>query len=275
MKKIFIPLIVAIFLLPAAAYAQWYIKAAAGQYDLDAPGWDEAAIISTGGGFKFNDVIALEASYVYFAETEFENNPYYSLEGGLIDIGLVGTIPLSRKFEIFGRVGYGYWAADVNDYGYNSDDTGDAWNYGGGVAFNINRNFTLFAGYQKYEFDIDYSGDLKADTVYAGLKFYFDFGGGSEAKTPQSSAAAYTPQPTTVTAPKLQAVDASKRSNCVFLETVTTGAGGPGDPSLHSENAMKKALVTAANAGADSYYVVDTETTAMGASVVLEALKCN
>jgi len=59
------------------------------------------------------------------------------------------------------------------------------------------------------------------------------------------------------------------------IKTVSSGAGGLGDPSIHSENAMNKALVSAANAGADSYYVVDFETTEAGASVVLETLTCN
>jgi hypothetical protein len=62
---------------------------------------------------------------------------------------------------------------------------------------------------------------------------------------------------------------------CNFIKTVTTGSGSLGDPSVHIENAMKNALDSAANAGADSYYVDDTKTTGTGASVILEALKCN
>ena len=56
---------------------------------------------------------------------------------------------------------------------------------------------------------------------------------------------------------------------------MTTGSGGPGDPSIHTDNAMRKALVAAADAGADSYYVADIETTGTGASVILEALNCS
>jgi hypothetical protein len=59
-------------------------------------------------------------------------------------------------------------------------------------------------------------------------------------------------------------VTEAEKNSCSFIETVTPGSGGPSDPSVHIENAE-----------ADSYYVVDTETTGTGASVILEALKCN
>ena len=108
-----------------------------------------------------------------------------------------------------------------------------------------------------------------------GGKFYFDFDNSSNRASSLNSAAPYEPQPTPVSSPQLRAVTEAEKSSCRFLETVTTGAGGSGDPSIHTENAMKKALVSAANAGADSYYVVDTETTSTGTSVILEALNCN
>ena len=74
--------------------------------------------------------------------------------------------------------------------------------------------------------------------------------------------------------PQLRAITESEKDNCVFVKPITTGAGGGSDPSERTEAAMNKALTQAASAGADSYYVVDVETTASGASVVLEALRC-
>jgi opacity protein-like surface antigen len=275
MNRLGIALLIFVFAFPLSAFSQWYVGATAGQYDLDAPNWEKSAMVSTRGGYKFSDVFSLEASYVFFTETEQNSPPYYTLEGGLFDVGLVGTIPLSKRFEIFGRVGYGYWAADVNGSGYNSDDTGDSWNYGGGLAFNINKNFSVFTGYQKYEFDTEYDGTLKADTVYAGLKFFFDFSNGSSTGSTSYSAVSQSPQPIPESTPPLRAVDATEKSSCRFVKTVTAGSGGPGDPSIHTENAMRRALVAAADAGADSYYVADIETTGTGASIILEALNCS
>ena len=275
MKRIGIMLFVLAF--PLTVFSQWYVGVTAGVYELDEPGvnWGKAGIYSSRVGYRFNEIFALEGSYVLFGKAELENSQYYgTIEGGLFDIGLVGTIPITEKFEIFARVGYGYWAANINDYGYNNDDTGNSWNYGGGLAFNFNKNWSLFAGYQRYEFNLDYYDDLSADTVYAGGKFYFDFDK-SSSKSSKSSAVVNEPQPTPSGSPQLRAVTDAERNSCNFLETVTTGSGGLGDPSIHTENAMKKALVSAANAGADSYYIVNSETTGTGAFVILEALKCN
>ena len=264
-------------MFPLTAFPQWYVGVTGGQYDLNEDGydWEKSATISTRGGYRFNKIVALEASYSFFAETELEQYPYTTLSGGLLDVGLVGIIPFSDYFEVFGRVGYGYWAANIDDYGYNSDDTGSSWNYGGGFAINFNKNWSLFAGYQKYEVDIDYSDDLTADTVYAGVKFYFDFGSSSEMSSVSNSAERYEHQSAATSSSQLQEVNEAEKSKCRFIKAVTTGAGGPGDLSIHAEKAMNKALVSAASVGADSYYVVKSESTETGASVDLEALKCN
>lgn len=73
---------------------------------------------------------------------------------------------------------------------------------------------------------------------------------------------------------QLRAVDESGKNGCELIQTVTKGAGGPGDVSVHLEKAMNGALGQAANSGADSYFVVEANTTASGATVILEALKC-
>jgi len=74
---------------------------------------------------------------------------------------------------------------------------------------------------------------------------------------------------------QLRAVTESEKNGCELVKPITTGAGGTGDPSVQTEKAMENALSQAASAGADSYYIVDVDTTSSGASVVLEALKCN
>lgn len=74
--------------------------------------------------------------------------------------------------------------------------------------------------------------------------------------------------------PQIRSVDAANKNDCEFIKTITKGAGGSGDTSKNLEHAMKAALNQAANAGADSYFIVNTNTTVNGASVVLEALSC-
>jgi hypothetical protein len=75
-------------------------------------------------------------------------------------------------------------------------------------------------------------------------------------------------------ASQLRAVSAEDKEDCEFIKSITKGAGGSGDASQYVESAMNAALTQAANHGADSYSVVDVDTTASGASVVLEAFRC-
>jgi len=75
--------------------------------------------------------------------------------------------------------------------------------------------------------------------------------------------------------PQLRVVSEEDKDDCKFIKSITKGAGGSGDVSIHLEKAMSKALNEAARAGADSYYIANVSTTSSGASVVLEALNCN
>lgn len=80
--------------------------------------------------------------------------------------------------------------------------------------------------------------------------------------------------PANEAARQLTAVSETAKKECRFIASITKGAGGSGDVSKHTEKAMASALSTAANAGADSYYLVKADTTATGSTVVLEALEC-
>ncbi|MEE4217321.1 MAG: hypothetical protein V2I48_06915 [Xanthomonadales bacterium] len=75
--------------------------------------------------------------------------------------------------------------------------------------------------------------------------------------------------------PKLRSVSDVRKEECEFLNTISKGTGGGVDSSENLEKAMNAALRQAGMEGADSFFIVDTETTSSGASVILEALKCN
>jgi len=77
------------------------------------------------------------------------------------------------------------------------------------------------------------------------------------------------------TSSQLRAVNAMDRDDCVFITSITRGSGGTGVVSDHVERAMVLAKTEAAENGADSYFIVSTDTTDAGATVVLDALNCN
>ena len=82
-------------------------------------------------------------------------------------------------------------------------------------------------------------------------------------------------QPSVESIAQPRSVNEKRRDECVFIKSITRGAGGSGDLSIHLEKAMSEAIEKAVISGADSYFLVETSTTASGATVILEALKCN
>lgn len=76
-------------------------------------------------------------------------------------------------------------------------------------------------------------------------------------------------------ASSLRATSESKKDDCKSLKSIMKGSGGAGNTDDFVERAMNQALNEAARAGADAYYVVDTDLTEHGASVLIEALKCD
>ena len=74
--------------------------------------------------------------------------------------------------------------------------------------------------------------------------------------------------------PTLRALKGDAASECTFMKSIMKGAGGSGDPAEYLEFALEKALRDAHSIGADSYTVVNMDTTSSGASIVIEALKC-
>lgn len=74
--------------------------------------------------------------------------------------------------------------------------------------------------------------------------------------------------------PSLRAVKEEAAKGCQFLKSITKGAGGSGDPADYLEFALEKALRDAHELGANSYTVVNMDTTKSGASIVIDALEC-
>jgi OOP family OmpA-OmpF porin len=110
-------------------------------------------------GYKFNQNIAVEAGY----------NRLAKIEGVKIDqtiLSVVGTLPLSNGFNVFGRLGYNDLKASVSEDGFSgSVKLDDGVVYGAGIG---------------YEFSPVVSGRLEvqkpvsdATKIAAGVSFHF------------------------------------------------------------------------------------------------------
>lgn len=84
-------------------------------------------------------------------------------------------------------------------------------------------------------------------------------------------------KPNYIVAPRLsrlREVDERDKDDCGLITTVKRNVGGHGDVSTFVKSAKNSALTEVANTGADSYFIVNVESTLYGASVTLDALRC-
>ena len=89
-------------------------------------------------GYKFNQAIAVEAGYHRLADTEFGSG---ALRGDLtvdqVALSVIGRLPLSNGFDLYGRLGYNRLEADAEVRGFSAkeDDSGTLLGVGLGYTF--------------------------------------------------------------------------------------------------------------------------------------------
>ena len=137
--------------LPAAAQAQVYVGAGYTHYDTDGAG--DLGAITGRVGYQFTPHFAIEGEAGFGVKDDgpFELNHS-------VGAYAVGTLPLSQRFDLHGRVGY--QTTEIGTPLGDGDSDGVA--YGVGGTFNVNERFGVRADVTRLE------GDLDTDTVSVG-----------------------------------------------------------------------------------------------------------
>jgi OOP family OmpA-OmpF porin len=179
----------AVFLFAPAAQAEIVAGASIGQanieYNLDDDfTFDEGDMgWKIRGGFRFIKFFGLEAEYVNLGKPEdtikdVPTGPATTTDVDLeteltaFDIFAVGVLPLGSRFELFGKVGYVIWDAEIaakNVAGIDEDEDGSDFAYGAGVAIKFASIFALRAEYEIY--DAEDTEDVSFASI--GLDFRF------------------------------------------------------------------------------------------------------
>jgi OmpA-OmpF porin, OOP family len=127
-------------------------------------------------GYRLNRFLGFELDYVNLGKPSGEVVPGNSLESKVDGFApyAVGTIPLGRYFELYGRAGYYFYNADRkftdtldNNVSFKEDSS--SFVYGGGVGLNVGEKFNLRAEYERY--DIKNLDDADALWLTAGWRF--------------------------------------------------------------------------------------------------------
>jgi hypothetical protein len=174
MKKLLLSLAIllsAAVLAAPDAYAEIVLGASIGRTDLkDGSVKDDDKGAQLYAGFHFLKFLGVELEYTDFGT--FEDNTggvRDTLDVSRADLFVLGVIELGR-FEIYGKVGYGYWDSEFRAGGGSpqSDDGSDPA-YGVGFAVKFVKLLAIRVEYEEFEI----KGIDKLTMASIGLDFRF------------------------------------------------------------------------------------------------------
>ena len=188
MKKTLLGLSIVVALSPTLASAQphnvkgGYIGGSLGQTELDVSSEDQTFISNNGGkidetdtgfkvfgGYRVNNYVAIEGFYADFGEASIEVNGNKATMGSdSLGISVVGVIPVTERFELFGKVGLHAWDVELeSNVGVFSNEDGTDTMFGFGAAYTINQ-VSIRAEYEGYTVENE---DISMMSVGIAYKF--------------------------------------------------------------------------------------------------------
>jgi OOP family OmpA-OmpF porin len=166
----------------------FYIGGSIGQSDFD-DGNAVPALITSGtvdgsdtgfkifGGYQFNQNFGVEIAYVDLGQASYSGSfSGATVTGGTVkasglNMSAVGTLPLGSNFALFGKAGLFIWESKANDVTggvpFSGTEDGTDLSVGLGASFNLTKNLTLRAEWERYKA----VGDI--DLLSVGIVFKF------------------------------------------------------------------------------------------------------
>lgn len=87
-------------------------------------------------GYKFSERIAVEAGFHRLADTEFGSGALGAdVQVDQYDLSLIGTLPLSAGFDLYGRLGYNRLTAKIDAPGFYDKEHRSKLVYGLGLDY--------------------------------------------------------------------------------------------------------------------------------------------
>lgn len=139
--------------------------------------WDEDdTAYKVFAGYRLNPFLAFELDYINLGEPSGSVVPGTNFDASVDGFApyVVGTIPIGRFFEIYGRVGYYFYDATVAfeneiDGRVEFDEESEDLVYGAGIGANIGEKLNLRFEYER--FDLEGVDDADALWLTAAWRF--------------------------------------------------------------------------------------------------------
>jgi opacity protein-like surface antigen len=137
---------------------------------------DDSTAYKIFAGYRLNPYLGLEVDYVNLGKGSGPVVPGNSLENKVDGFApyAVGTLPIGRFFEIYGRAGYYFYNAnrtftDALDNSVKFKEDSNSFVWGGGLGANIGEKLSIRAEYER--FDIKSMDHSDALWLTAGWRF--------------------------------------------------------------------------------------------------------
>jgi len=128
------------------------------------------------GGYRMNRFLAFEADYINLGKPSGAVVPGFNVDSAVDGFApyVVGTIPLGRNFEVFGRLGYYFYDANMRQESTANgrvqfDEESNDLVWGGGVGASIGDKFNVRLEYER--FDLQRLDDADALWLNAAWRF--------------------------------------------------------------------------------------------------------
>jgi OOP family OmpA-OmpF porin len=145
----------------------WYIGGNIGQADVDELNEKDTSFKIL-GGYQINRNFAAELGYTDFGKVETGG---VTFKGTAWELVGVGSLPLSDKFSVFGKLGFAMTDGKATGvFGSVSDDSTDL-TYGIGVKYNFTPTLGVTAEYQMYPEFANDASDVSVMSI--GVVFRF------------------------------------------------------------------------------------------------------
>ena len=126
------------------------------------------------GGARVSPNLAFEASYMDMGEATASTSLSHRTLGVTgLNFSVLGIMPLSKSFELFGKAGWMLWEAEsklTNAAGTSSTVTVDDSdiNFGFGGNFIVNENFTLRAEFERFH-NLSYDSNTETPVSFLSI----------------------------------------------------------------------------------------------------------
>ena len=153
----------------AADDGGFYVGASIGQFGVDESGFSESdTSFKLFGGWMYNQFVGGAVEYID-GGTVGDNN--FGIDSTGINASLKGNFPISEQFDVFGKVGYYFWDADIDltgDSGQEGNESGSDLSWGLGAGYNFTDNISIVAEWQWFQIE-------EADADFMSASFVWKF----------------------------------------------------------------------------------------------------